>query len=264
MTAWEFCYDALGVSTQISRFFVRSGLFVVRGALAAKAGLIRSAKLGSFFGKPIAKVLLSVIFVPLYRVTFGARRHMSHWYRPAKNKMMFLFTNRAMMHVAMVAVVTGTVALNVGMDSVRAESLDAFNKSLAYILIAQEQSPLVEEYAEDTSMITRRDAARYLSNASLSPSLGVPSSGDALPGAASLAGGGGLAMPVIANASASVAPRDGIETYIVAEGDALSTIAAKFGVSINTILWANNLTVLSTLRPANRSPFFRRLVCCIR
>lgn len=245
----HFCYTVFGVSTQISRFFVRLGLFVVRGALATKAGLVRGAKFGTFFGKPIAKVLLSVLFVPLYRLTFGARRQVAHWYRPAKNKTMFLVTNRAMMHVAMVAVVGGTAALNIGMDSVRAESLDAFNKSLAYVLIAQEQSPLVEEFAEDTSMITRRDAARYLSNASLTPTLGAVTSEDARAGAASLAGGGGLAMPIIANASESVAPRDGVETYVVAEGDALSTIAAKFGISINTILWANNLTVLSTLRP---------------
>ena len=37
-------------------------------------------------------------------------------------------------------------------------------------------------------------------------------------------------------------PRDKILTYTVAKGDTLSTIAQKFGVSTNTIKWANDLT----------------------
>ncbi|MEK9155253.1 MAG: hypothetical protein AAB839_01250, partial [Patescibacteria group bacterium] len=138
----------IGVSTSLSRFFVRFGLLLVRSLLAAKAGLIRSARLLAVIVRPIAKLVLSVVFVPIYRLTFGTRRQLAHWYRPAKNKAMFLLTNRAMMHVAMVVVVVGTAAINVGMDTVRAESLDAFNKSLAYALITQEQSPLVEEYAD--------------------------------------------------------------------------------------------------------------------
>ncbi len=240
----------IGVSTSLSRFFVRFGLLLVRSLLAAKAGLIRSARLLAVIVRPIAKLVLSVVFVPIYRLTFGTRRQLAHWYRPAKNKAMFLLTNRAMMHVAMVVVVVGTAAINVGMDTVRAESLDAFNKSLAYALITQEQSPLVEEYADlDTNSI-RGDATNYLSHASLSPVLGSIDGDDSMiTSTASLAGGGGLAVPIIASSSASVAPRDGVETYTVAEGDALSTIAAKFGISINTILWANNLSVRSTIRP---------------
>ncbi|MBI3559959.1 M23 family metallopeptidase [Candidatus Gottesmanbacteria bacterium] len=36
-------------------------------------------------------------------------------------------------------------------------------------------------------------------------------------------------------------PRDQMITYIVASGDTLSTIAQKFGVSVDTIKWANDL-----------------------
>ncbi len=40
-----------------------------------------------------------------------------------------------------------------------------------------------------------------------------------------------------------------IRTYIIESGDTLSSIAAKNGISVNTILWANNLTAKSKLTP---------------
>lgn len=41
------------------------------------------------------------------------------------------------------------------------------------------------------------------------------------------------------------------ETYVVAAGDTIAGIAQRFGVSIDTILWANKLTVRSIIRPGN-------------
>lgn len=42
-----------------------------------------------------------------------------------------------------------------------------------------------------------------------------------------------------------------ISTYIVREGDTVSSIAKMFNVSINTVLWANNLNSRSILKPGN-------------
>lgn len=42
--------------------------------------------------------------------------------------------------------------------------------------------------------------------------------------------------------SISLKPRDKILDYTVEKGDTLSTIAQKFGISVETIRWANNLT----------------------
>lgn len=43
-----------------------------------------------------------------------------------------------------------------------------------------------------------------------------------------------------------------IVEYIVESGDTLSSIAQKFNVSVNTILWANNLTQASTIKPGQK------------
>jgi len=40
-----------------------------------------------------------------------------------------------------------------------------------------------------------------------------------------------------------------ISVYKVKDGDSISEIADHFGVSVNTILWANDLTVKSTIKP---------------
>ncbi|PIW67954.1 hypothetical protein COW09_00895, partial [bacterium (Candidatus Moisslbacteria) CG12_big_fil_rev_8_21_14_0_65_36_11] len=39
------------------------------------------------------------------------------------------------------------------------------------------------------------------------------------------------------------------ETYYVQSGDTLYSIADKFGLSIDTLLWGNNLTLRSIIRP---------------
>lgn len=153
------------------------------------------------------------------------------------------------MHVAILGVVGGTAAINLSMDTVRAETLDAFNKSLAYAVITQEESPIVEEYADMDVAALRGEVASYLSEGSLAPVLGAIDGQDSFfANPASLAGGGALAAPVLSGSNASVAPRDGVETYVVAEGDTLSTIASKFGISMNTTLWANNLSAKSVLK----------------
>ncbi|KND50089.1 MAG: Peptidase, M23/M37 family [Parcubacteria bacterium C7867-008] len=57
-------------------------------------------------------------------------------------------------------------------------------------------------------------------------------------------------LPDASGSSATAAdPKGSISVYVVKEGDSLSKIAQSFGVSTNTILWANNLTIKSTIRP---------------
>lgn len=40
-------------------------------------------------------------------------------------------------------------------------------------------------------------------------------------------------------------------TYTIEEGDTLSTIADRFNISLNTVLWVNKLTVRSIIKPGN-------------
>ncbi len=53
----------------------------------------------------------------------------------------------------------------------------------------------------------------------------------------------------LADGPKSSTPDAFITTYTVVDGDTLSSIAAKNGISINTVRWANNLTAKSLLKP---------------
>jgi len=65
---------------------------------------------------------------------------------------------------------------------------------------------------------------------------------------------GGVANP--ANEAPRWIPDEAeIIEYIVAEGDSVASIAQKYGVSAETILWANNLTAGSLLKPGDKLRF---------
>lgn len=61
---------------------------------------------------------------------------------------------------------------------------------------------------------------------------------------------GALVRPNIA--STEVATRDQVVTYIVEQGDTISNIAEKHGISSATILWANHLSAHSIIRPGEK------------
>lgn len=65
-------------------------------------------------------------------------------------------------------------------------------------------------------------------------------------------GGMALIQPIVFTSEESVAPRTQIETYVVGAGDTISSISRKFGLNVNTLLWVNNLTSRSLIRPGDK------------
>lgn len=68
-------------------------------------------------------------------------------------------------------------------------------------------------------------------------------------------GGSALTKPtIISGQPTTLLPaveRTEVVNYVVQPGDVIGAIAARYGVSINTILWANNLTERSYIRPGD-------------
>ncbi len=62
-------------------------------------------------------------------------------------------------------------------------------------------------------------------------------------------GGQAVFKPTLINGGYFGGPPAEVEEYIIEDGDSLSTIAGQFGVSIATVLWENNLSLRSILRP---------------
>ncbi|MFH1427074.1 MAG: peptidoglycan DD-metalloendopeptidase family protein [Patescibacteria group bacterium] len=65
-------------------------------------------------------------------------------------------------------------------------------------------------------------------------------------------GGTAIVKPEIAATKKVKRPRTEIVYYTIKSGDSVSTVAAEHEVSVNTILWENNLSAYSLIRPGNQ------------
>ncbi len=191
---------------------------------------------------------VSAVAMPLYRIYFPIRRHFLALWRPAKSRLMALVTNRYAVHVVMGVIALGVGVLNLQTTEVRAETFG--ERSLLYALVSQDQIEVIEEYAGDTSLAL--SPVSYRSNNALSAiSRGVDDLGAEDPAAVSLIGGSIITAPSVSESYESTAARDEIESYIVSDGESLSSIADKFGISLNTLLWGNSLSVNSVIQPGD-------------
>ncbi len=64
-----------------------------------------------------------------------------------------------------------------------------------------------------------------------------------------MAGGMALNKPTILPGASVSSRRDKVIEYTIEQGDSLSSIAFHYGVSVATIMWENNLTLRSLLKP---------------
>lgn len=190
------------------------------------------------------RIALPRVVVPVYHTLYLIRRRIQRFVRPAKNRLMYLLANRHTIHTAAVAVAVTAGVVNFQLTDVRAETYG--KRSLMYGLLTADEQVLVDEYV-DTSALATASPVKYREGV-LSAPIGA-STGVSPNMASTIVAGGTLSSLAIAEGTESVAPRDAVETYTIQEGDTLYGIASRFGISLNTLLWANSLTVRSTLKP---------------
>jgi murein DD-endopeptidase MepM/ murein hydrolase activator NlpD len=125
-------------------------------------------------------------------------------------------------------------------------------KTVAYALAGGPQQDFIEELASESGVVTSLVSWR---DKGLSANV-VGSSNRSyrdyeLSGI--IAGGSAITKPFIMPGSSLIPiKRYDIEVYEVQPGDSLGTIAQDFGVSVATVLWENNLTPKSLIRPGDK------------
>lgn len=237
-------------------FAVRLGLLLVRSILFLKASVLGFFRASAPVFRAIGTGILK-FFVPGYRLFFFARRNMSAVYRPVKNRFMFVVSNRFAFYAVVLSIAVLGGITNIQVNAVRAEADTIGQQSILYALATNERMEFVEEYSDP------KDARAYIVSGDTVEAgvlagtlLQAPSDALALENSPGLfrADGAfalsGSSFSLESSGSSSVASsRTEIETYVVASGDTLSGIAEKFDISVNTLLWANNLTLRSVLKP---------------
>ncbi len=116
---------------------------------------------------------------------------------------------------------------------------------------------LVEEYFDEEAYISPAQQT-YLDNLAMfkQEPMAEMKAADEIERAENLAGqteaGNAIIKPEFASTQKSKRPRTEIVTYTVQIGDTVSTIAGNFDISVNTILWENNLNAYSLIRPGDK------------
>lgn len=233
---------------RIKQFIVSGALKVVHLLVKAKPVVLNILKTAWSPFQRIGRIFVSVVLVPIYRLFFVIKTELGKAYRPAKNKFMLLVTNRYTIHVVVGVLVVTTGILNLGTTAVRAETFG--EQSLMYRIVSEEDQALIEEYAIDPEALDVVSVS-YRETVALSPaSFGSEEASEAS-AIVPIVGTGAVSALTVGDSAASLAARTKVETYTVESGDTISTIAEKFDISVNTLLWANDLSVRSVLKPGD-------------
>ncbi|NBS41463.1 M23 family metallopeptidase [bacterium] len=220
--------------------------------LSALRGLIlvkrHGMKVVRPFVKPVSVVgrfLIRMVGVPAYRLVFFAQRQLAHVLLPAKNRILYLVSNRYAVHAAVIAIAAVASSANLSQTQVRAETFGSH--SMLYALVAQGDAQTIEVVSATDTSNPDAIATSYMDDPAIDVLAHVDLDYAGESYVATL--GGSIASPTLSEGSLSVAPRDAVEPYTVADGDTLGGISDQFGLSLSTLLWANNLTFRSTIRP---------------
>lgn len=200
--------------------------------------------------------ILFTVALPVFGLLLSAKRGLMKLYAPLeqRSRILHLFTRRYVFHLTFVGIALTVVTVNLNAYEVkrdeftyanvftglsRGDSFDALEE------VQATAAPTVKRYYGATAVSPRPQLNAATADQELTPSTIMGGSAVVKP----------LWLPSDATAAEdqpSITPRTAIVTYTVQAGDTISGVAARFGISINTILWENNLTAYSIIRPGQR------------
>jgi len=199
----------------------------------------------------VARFIFKYFVVRLYQVYFILKKWLSSIFAPAKNKMFYPLLSKSTIHVVIIFVALAVVFNSFFTQETRAEEFGQ-NTILASIITDVQDVEIVEtaikgkattnNYSDSMGVLTIYDVAA-------TESLALDTEeGDVMTSEGSAA----LVKPGLAQTTLGDRPRDDVIYYTVEGGDTVSTIAEKFSISTNTILWENKLGPRDYIKPGNQ------------
>ncbi|MEI6288166.1 MAG: M23 family metallopeptidase [bacterium] len=167
-----------------------------------------------------------------------------------REKIIFILTNQYIIHIIII-VVASLVAFNNLFAKTKVE--DYGQTTLIYKVIGVENNETLEDTAASSpqnQIYSYLGESANLSSKDLTET--SPTDTDyGLPNT-TVNNGGALIKPEMPNTEVAKAGGKTIQEYTVLDGDAIGLIANKFGITVNTILWANNLSFQSIIKPGQK------------
>lgn len=189
---------------------------------------------------------------------------------PAQGNLIAIFSNRYVIHVIIIILAVFTTFNNIKAKEIREETFG--QKSIVYQMVSKidlgylasreaneiiiEESSLLnaanEEKSGNNRILGYLDEGVGLKSQIQPQEIVLKEIIEEESEIATSQGSSALIKPQISNTAEIIKKRNRPTEYMVQEGDTVYTIAQKFGVSTNTILWENNLSSRSYIRPGDK------------
>lgn len=234
-------------------------LLSLRGLVYAKRGAVFTFHFLArvwFFG---AGLYRRTIGFRVYRVFFGIRKTFEGWVSPWGGWLTDHLSRRGLLQVAALMVAAALMAPESEIFT-RDDTKIPGRETLLYRIVGPGDQDfaleLEEVYVEE--VVSPRDARTWREGAA-TPETGtlvgeLVISDDGIGGVSR--GGTALSKPTILPGATlpgvSVSARTEVVYYDVHAGDVIGAIAERYGVSVVSILWANNLSARSYIRPGDK------------
>lgn len=200
-----------------------------------------------FFFIFLGKALFRITF-PLYNIFLSLKKIFLKFYSPLERRHYFIhpFTRRYFIHILVIGITVSVSLSNLNQFEVRAD--DTSYNNILSTLIADEE---FEETFEEGPIETTEVVSHYLEGSGVRKELFIDDDySDELFDVVTRQNA--LVKPILSPIDQERRRRNETFQYLVQEGDTISGIAKEFGVSINTILWENNLTPYNLIRPGQK------------
>lgn len=210
--------------------------------------------------KPVRIILRFVfyaIIVRAYSFYLSAIKKLSRG--KARNNPLSFITNERRLHIFVAGLILLIVFTNLANKTKAGIISEKAHKTIIASLVKSEfgsleEEELIEESVEEGT-ITSPAQQNYLDNLTTiksQPQAMMKSPAEAETGeniASMTPEGSAIIKPDLATTQKTIRPRSEIIFYAVKLDDSVSTIAEEFAISVNTILWENNLSAYSLIRP---------------
>jgi murein DD-endopeptidase MepM/ murein hydrolase activator NlpD len=212
----------------------------------------------TLFGKGLWQFFFKKLLVPSYKGFLFTHKKIKQIFwglslqptdQPGKSK-------KYLVHIIITIIFCLSVANNLATRNTYAEELSK-NSILAKIFVSASEEEIVERpiFKDQIKSNQKNETILGQLNAveSKKPTLETPS--ETVNNNLALLSSSGEALinsntsPFVENTTNGSITTATTQTYEVQSGDTLSSIASRFSLSVNTILWENNLTLKSFLKP---------------
>lgn len=192
------------------------------------------------------------VILPLYGRYLWLKSKLIKAAPEKRDRLLIIFTNRYLIHIIILSIGLGVAISNLSAY----ESKDDYGQNaLIYKLAGVSDTSTIEEDAnmisDESKIYNYQQQGTFVEGNSFADTNDIDHD-NIFTDMATTQGDLALVKPDILNTQEAKSSFGMIKEYIVSEGDSISKIATKFGISVNTILWANNLSFSSYVKPGQK------------